>query len=69
VFAKQIGRYLEQARQQQRYDELVLIAPPKFLGVLRKELDNEVEKLVADELPKDLSWFNGRDLERYLRKA
>jgi protein required for attachment to host cells len=66
VFAKQIGRYLEQARHQHRYDELVLIAPPKFLGALRRELDKEVEKLVADELPKDLSGFNNRELARYL---
>jgi protein required for attachment to host cells len=67
VFAKEIGRYLEQARNQHRYDELVLVAPPKFLGALRQELDKEVEKLVTEELPKDLSWFNARDIERYLR--
>jgi protein required for attachment to host cells len=69
VFAKEIGRYLEQARNQHRYDELVLIAPPKFLGAVRKELGKEVEKLVVDELPKDLSWFNARDIERYVRKS
>ena len=55
-----------QARNEHRYDELVLVAPPKFLGMLRKELGKEVEKLVADEVPKDLSWFNTRELERYL---
>jgi protein required for attachment to host cells len=69
VFAKEIGRYLEQARNQHRYDELVLIAPPKFLGAVRKELGKEVEKLVVDELPKDLSWFNAREIERYFEKG
>jgi protein required for attachment to host cells len=69
VFAKEIGRYLEQARTQHRYDELVVIAPPKFLGVLRKELDKEVEKLVADELPKDLSWLSTRELAPYLKSG
>jgi protein required for attachment to host cells len=69
VFAKDIGRYLEQARNQHRYDELVLVAPPKFLGALRQELDKEVEKLVAEELPKDLSWFNARDIESYLENS
>src|SRR5688500_7012903 len=54
-FAKRVGDYLDKARTQHRYDELVLIAPPKFLGALRKELGKEVEKLVADEVPKDLS--------------
>jgi protein required for attachment to host cells len=65
TFAKEIGRYLEQARTQHRYDELVIVAPPKFLGAVRKELGKEVEKLVVDELPKDLSWFNAREIERY----
>ena len=69
TFAKEVGRYLDKARQEQRYDELVLVAPPKFLGALRKELGKEVEKLVAEELPKDLSWFSERDLERYFEKG
>jgi protein required for attachment to host cells len=69
LFAKRVGDYLDQARQDNRYDQLVLVAPPKFLGTLRKELHKEVEKLVADELPKDLSWFNARDMERYFRNA
>ena len=64
-----MGRYLDRARIDHTYDQLVLVAPPRFLGALRKELHKEVEKLVADELPKDLSWFNARDLERYFRDA
>jgi protein required for attachment to host cells len=69
LFAKRLGEYLDKARNQHRYDELVLVAPPKFLGLIRKELGKEVEKLVADELPKDLSWFNARDLEKYFAKG
>lgn len=67
VFAKQLGSYLEQARQQQRYDELVLAAPPKFLGALRKALGKEVNETIADELPKDLSGLNAHELSAYLR--
>jgi protein required for attachment to host cells len=69
VFARDVGRYLDKARLEQRFDRLVLVAPPKFLGALRKELHKEVEKLVADELPKDLSWFNAREIERYFAKG
>jgi protein required for attachment to host cells len=68
LFARRVGDYLDQARQERRYDQLVLVAPPKFLGALRKELRKEVEKLVADELPKDLSWLSARELERYFAK-
>jgi protein required for attachment to host cells len=63
LFAKRVGNYLESARSAHRYDRLHLIAPPKFLGQLRKELGKEVQKLVAAELPKDLSSLNARDLQ------
>jgi protein required for attachment to host cells len=63
LFAKRVGHYLESARTAHRYDRLHLIAPPKFLGQLRKELGKEVQKMVAEELPKDLSWLSARDIQ------
>ena len=69
VFARELGRYLDKARIAQRFDRVVLVAPPKFLGALRKELHKEVEKRVAEELPKDLSWLNAREIERYFAKG
>jgi protein required for attachment to host cells len=69
LFAKRLGDYLDKARTEHRYDELVLVAPPKFLGMVRKSLGREVEKLVADQVPKDLSWFNARELESYFAKG
>jgi protein required for attachment to host cells len=67
MFSKELGRYLDKARNDHRYERLYLIAPPKFLGVLRNSLDKEVQKLVTEELDKDLSWFSERDLERHLK--
>jgi len=69
LFAKRVGEYLDKARTAHRYDRLHLIAPPKFLGQLRKELGKEVQKLVAEELPKDLSWLNTRQLEQSLARG
>lgn len=70
LFAKRIADYLDKARTGQRYDRMHLIAPPKFLGLLRKALGKETARLVADELPKDLSWLNAREIEaRYLARA
>ena len=67
LFAKRVGEYLDKARTAHRYDRLHLVAPPKFLGQLRKELDKEVQKLVTEELPKDLSWLKTHDLQERLR--
>jgi protein required for attachment to host cells len=66
LFVKRVSEYLDKARTAHRYDRLHLVAPPKFLGQLRKELGKEVEKLVTSELPKDLSWLNERELEKRL---
>ena len=66
VFVRQLGDYLDKARNAHRFDRLHLIAPPKFLGQLRKELAGEVQKLVSDELPKDLSGLDTRELEQRL---
>ena len=68
TFARRVGDYLEKARTDHRYDQLVVIAPAKFLGALRKEMGKEVEKLIADEVPKDLSWLSQRELEGYFSK-
>jgi protein required for attachment to host cells len=69
LFAKRVADYLESARNDQRYEQLVLVAAPKMLGQLRQELDKEVKKLVLDEVPKDLSWFNAQEIERYFAKG
>jgi protein required for attachment to host cells len=68
TFAREIGHFLEKARTEKRYDELVLVAPPKVLGALRGELEKEVQKLVADDMPKNLSWLSERELEGYFAR-
>ena len=68
LFAKRLGAFLEKARAERRYDELVVVAPPKFLGALRAELDKETGKLVREEIPKDLSALNARELSQYFAK-
>ena len=69
LFAKRVGDYLDKARTDHRFDRLCLVAPPKFLGQLRKELGAEVRKMVSEELPKDLSWLDARELEARLLKG
>jgi len=69
LFAKRVAGYLDKARNDQRYERLILVAAPKILGQLRKELGKEVEKLVVDQLDKDLAWFNAREIEQYFAKG
>ena len=66
LFAKQIDRYLDKARVKGLFDKLHLVAPPKFLGLLRHNLGKETAKRVAEEIDKDLSWLDVRELEKYV---
>jgi protein required for attachment to host cells len=69
MFAKEIDRFLDQARMKNRYDRLYVVAPPKFLGLLRKNLSREVGKLIEEDIDKNLSWFDAREIDRMLRVA
>lgn len=69
VFSRTLGGYLDKARTDHKYDQLCLIAPPKFLGLLRKNLSKEALRMVDKEVPKDISWFNPRDIESYIKST
>jgi protein required for attachment to host cells len=55
TFAGEISQWLEQARIDHRFTELWLLAPPAFLGVLRKKLTVEARRLVVHEEAKDVA--------------
>ena len=54
-FARALAEKLKDARTQNRYWRLVLVAPPRFLGLLRSSLDGPTAKLVTASLDKDLA--------------
>lgn len=65
-FAKTIADYLDQGRVNHRYDHLVLVADPRFLGHIRGALSSEVAKLVSLEIDKDLSTENEAEIRKHL---
>ena len=67
VFSKEIGDYLEQARSQHRFDRLCVIAAPKFLGLLRQNLSKEAQKLVDQEIDKDIARWDKTEIERFVQ--
>jgi protein required for attachment to host cells len=67
LFVKDVSDYLDKARTEHRYDKLCVIAFPKFLGRLRHDLSKEVQKLVEEEVPKDISGLDAREIEDYVR--
>ncbi|MBW0147129.1 host attachment protein [Marinobacter arenosus] len=54
-FARELSEQLEKARHEGRFDKLVLIAPPNFLGVLRHHLSKDCLAAVVKSIDKDLA--------------
>jgi len=66
IFAGEISALLEADRTNHKYEGLILIAPPKFLGELRNELTAACNKLVIDSIDKNLVHCSNRELLSYL---
>lgn len=55
-FARELDTFLKQSRQQDRYEELAVIAAPKFLGRLRARYQQWLpDAALRLEVPKDLT--------------
>lgn len=54
LFAKTVAQRIDADRARHDFDKLLLIAPPKMLGLLRQLLSNQTRALLAGEVSKDL---------------
>jgi protein required for attachment to host cells len=66
-FSKYLSDYLDKARNEHRYDSLCVFAAPEFLGMMRQSLSTEVQDMVEAETPKNISWFDKREIEQYVQ--
>ena len=65
-FARRVAQHLGDAWRQKRFDDLRIVAAPRFLGHLRKELDAHVSAAVSGELNKDLIHEGNGEITRRL---
>jgi protein required for attachment to host cells len=65
-FARTIAAELNHTREEKAYDRLVLIAPAKMLGEIKKYLNDKVLKRIVAEMPKDLTHYEGHALAAHL---
>ncbi len=65
-FAKDIADMLGKAADSDRYDRLILVAPSKTLGDLRKALGSNAKKRVSGDLDKDLTHLDIGELSGHL---
>ena len=65
-WVKDAADELKQSALRNDYEALVIIAPPRALGVLRKELHKEVEKRIVKTLNKEMTARPIPDIEDLL---
>lgn len=67
LFARNIASFLLQSHQDGRFQQLVLVATPQFLGVLRKLLDPNLEPMVSLEINKDYTQLSAAQLREQIQ--
>lgn len=65
-FALETAEFLNERVRIDDLDELVIVAPPRALGVLRKHLSREALAQLVAEIPKDLVKHPIAEIERLL---
>jgi protein required for attachment to host cells len=68
-FAAETAAMLKDRALRNEYDALVVVAPPRTLGELRRHYHTEVEKRLLAELPKDLVNVPVPEIEKILQDA
>lgn len=65
-FARELADVLNQGFQQHRFERLILVAAPRFLGDLRNSLSDTTKTAIKATLNKDLSGIPEQDLPQHL---
>ena len=66
TFALKLARLLHQAHQEKKFRDLIMIAPPAFMGKLNKHIHQDLTK-IAQTIEKDYTSHNIRQIALYLQ--
>ncbi len=61
-FAHELAGTLNSGRTSNNYAKLVIVAPSNFRGLLNRHMNDQVRKLVTQQIDKDYTKVNERDL-------
>lgn len=65
-FAHQVAKHLDIAHNNQQFEQLLLVADPSFLGLLRNQLSEQLKKLVVFELDKNITTETPAEIRAHL---
>ena len=65
-FASQIVAELSAYQKNSRVSQLVVVAPPAFLGLLRGKFTNQLKSMILSEIPKSVTDMPIEDIQKTL---
>ncbi len=66
-FAHETAEMLKKRALRNEFEQLIIVAPPRTLGELRKHYHKEVQKRLAGEIAKDLTGHPVTEIEKILQ--
>ena len=67
-FARELAKELNEARNRNDYDELVIIMPAQMDGLLSKHLDKNVKELIKQTIQKNIMHSSEKELLDFLNE-
>ena len=68
-FITELAAFLDDQLNKEKFDRLIVVAPPQPLGDLRGALSGPVRTMVSAELTKDLTHASNKDLAGHLEEV
>ncbi len=65
-FAHDVAQYLESARNGHKFETLLIVAEPSFLGLLRNHLSEHIKKQISFELDKNIATLGSDEIRKHL---
>jgi protein required for attachment to host cells len=65
-FAKRLAERIESGRARGEFEQLVLIAAPEFLGILRQQLGSHATRMVSKTIDKNLVQKSESEIRNYV---
>lgn len=67
LFAKEVADFLETKRQDKAYQHIILCAAPHFLGLLNKEMSEDVQAMIFETIAKDYIPLPAKELDKIIQ--
>lgn len=68
-FAQKLAQVLDEGVDGRQYERLVLVAPPRFLGLLKQRLSAETEARLYATVNKDYTLCDAREVREWLLES